>query len=475
MPKKTYFNLMNNTVNPSGLAGLTDAPPSKSLTQRAIAAGLLSGGTTVIRNASFCNDSMAAINMAQALGATIMQQEERINIIAGIRPAGPVTLNCGESGLALRMFAPVAGLLSESVTFTGEGSLVRRPVTMIREALIQLGVKVETSGGLLPLKLSGRLRPGRAFIDGSSGSQLLTGLLMALPMADGDSRIDVASLTSKPYIGLTLGLLAEFGIKVENDDYRSFIIPGRQSYRAHEYTVEGDWSGAAFLLVAGATAGRVTVDGLNPCSLQADRAVLQALEEAGAGLITGPCGITASRSELKAFTFEATDAPDLFPPLAALAAPVDYAALSDEQLQAVIDGANQELARRRIENTQYLATGSVAGFFVGIKSLVRGEDFEGKPAFTLSYDLRNDTQELISPMMAITVAASQAGTPSEVTVILRPEGISAPNFEDLAPGTMLSQSTDYLINGDGPVTVTVSQLFPGETISEPLVIELPLP
>jgi hypothetical protein len=162
-------------------------------------------------------------------------------------------------------------------------------------------------------------------------------------------------------------------------------------------------------------------------------------------------------------------------PLAALAAPVDYAALSDEQLQAVIDGANQELARRRIENTQYLATGSVAGFFVGIKSLVRGEDFEGKPAFTLSYDLRNDTQELISPMMAITVAASQAGTPSEVTVILRPEGISAPNFEDLAPGTMLSQSTDYLINGDGPVTVTVSQLFPGETISEPLVIELPLP
>lgn len=320
MPKKTYFNLMNNTVNPSGLAGLTDAPPSKSLTQRAIAAGLLSGGTTVIRNASFCNDSMAAINMAQALGATIMQQEERINIIAGIRPAGPVTLNCGESGLALRMFAPVAGLLSESVTFTGEGSLVRRPVTMIREALIQLGVKVETSGGLLPLKLSGRLRPGRAFIDGSSGSQLLTGLLMALPMADGDSRIDVASLTSKPYIGLTLGLLAEFGIKVENDDYRSFIIPGRQSYRAHEYTVEGDWSGAAFLLVAGATAGRVTVDGLNPCSLQADRAVLQALEEAGAGLITGPCGITASRSELKAFTFEATDAPDLFPPLAALAA-----------------------------------------------------------------------------------------------------------------------------------------------------------
>ena len=173
---------------------------------------------------------------------------------------------------------------------------------------------------MLPLKLSGRLSAGRAFIDGSAGSQLLTGLLMALPLADGESRLDVASLTSKPYIGLTLGLLAEFGITVENDSFRTFIIPGNQSYRAHEYTVEGDWSGAAFLLVAGATAGRVTVDGLNSHSMQADRAILNALDEAGAALVTGPCGITSSLSALRAFTFDATDSPDLFPPLAALAA-----------------------------------------------------------------------------------------------------------------------------------------------------------
>lgn len=162
-------------------------------------------------------------------------------------------------------------------------------------------------------------------------------------------------------------------------------------------------------------------------------------------------------------------------PLAAMAAPVDFAALSDEQLQAVIDGANQELTRRHIASTPYLATGSVAGFFVGIKSLERGTDYEGKPAFTLSYDLRNDSQAPLSPLMTLAVSVSQAGTANEVTLILRDGGISAPSFDDLNPGEMVSESTDYLLSGDGPVTVTVGQLFPGETVAEPLVIQLQLP
>jgi 3-phosphoshikimate 1-carboxyvinyltransferase len=311
---------MNITVSPSEVNGTIVAPSSKSLTQRAIAAGLLAGGTTIIRNPTYCNDSLAAMAIAGELGASVHREPDRIIIEAGLRPDIPVTLNCTESGLALRMFAPVAALITDCVTLTGKGSLMRRPVTMIGEALSQLGVTVEATEGMLPLKLSGRLRAGWASIDGSTGSQLLTGLLMALPLADGESRLDVASLTSKPYIGLTLGLLEEFGIKVENDFYRSFIIPGNQSYRPHEYTVEGDWSGAAFLLVAGATAGRVTVDGLNPHSLQADRAILKALDDAGAAMITGPGAITCSFSGLRAFSIDATDSPDLFPPLAALAA-----------------------------------------------------------------------------------------------------------------------------------------------------------
>ncbi|MCU0458256.1 MAG: 3-phosphoshikimate 1-carboxyvinyltransferase [Bacteroidales bacterium] len=311
---------MNITVSPSELRGQIDAPSSKSLTQRAIAAGLLAGGTTLIINPSLCNDSMAAMTMARALGASVTMKDDRITMEAFRKPADRVFLNCGESGLALRMFSPLASVLSGDVTLTGEGSLLRRPVKMIGEALSQLGVTVETSDGLLPVRLKGKLKGGRALIDGSSGSQLLTGLLMALPLTDTDSRIDVANLTSRPYISLTLDLLADFGIRIENEGFMTFTIPGRQSYRAHEYRVEGDWSGAAFLLVGGATGGRVSVGNLNPESRQADMAVLSVLEEAGAVIAAEPGRITSSVSQLRGFTFDATDAPDLFPPLAALAA-----------------------------------------------------------------------------------------------------------------------------------------------------------
>jgi len=263
---------------------------------------------------------MAAIEIARVLGAAVAVADDRIVLEPSGQIAGNVTLNCGESGLALRMFSPVAALFPGVITLTGHGSLLQRPVNMISDALSQLGVKVDTEGGLLPVRLSGRLRAGRALIDGSAGSQLLTGLLMALPLAEADSRIDVANLTSKPYIGLTLGLLHDFGITVENEDFRTFRIPGNQSYRAHEYVVEGDWSGAAFLLVAGATAGHVILRNLNPESLQADRAILSALVEAGVQPVAEPDSITAGVSGLRAFTFDATDSPDLFPPLAALAA-----------------------------------------------------------------------------------------------------------------------------------------------------------
>jgi 3-phosphoshikimate 1-carboxyvinyltransferase len=311
---------MEVTVHPSHIAGSIMAPPSKSLTQRAIAAGMLARGTTVIRNPSFCNDSLAAIGMAGALGAAVSMDNNSITIKGGSGTLSWVTLHCGESGLALRMFAPVAALFADRVTLTGEGSLVRRPVTMITEALPQFGVKIQSTAGLLPVVMTGRLSAGKAVLDGSKGSQLLTGLLMSLPLLESGSEITVENLKSRPYIAMTLQLLEEFGIRVIHDDYRYFKVPGSQSYRAREYTVEGDWSGAAFLLVAGALAGAVTVKSLNLSSLQSDSAIVRVLEDAGCQLTTEAVGVKAERSELKAFVFDATDAPDLFPPLAALAA-----------------------------------------------------------------------------------------------------------------------------------------------------------
>ncbi len=311
---------MKITVRPASISGKVIAPPSKSLTQRAIAAGLLASGTTVIRNPSFCNDSLAVMKMVEKLGAHVTSDNDLVTVQSGMRPASPVTLHCGESGLALRMFAPIAAALGSQTTITGEGSLTRRPVGMIGEALSQLGVTVTTDNGFLPLTINGKISGGNATIDGSTGSQLLTGLLMALPLLKSDSAITVHHLMSKPYISLTQQLLSDFGIKVENLEFKRFNIPGNQHYRAHEYTVEGDWSAAAFLLVAGAIAGEVTVSNLKCDSAQADRMVLDAFFRAGVRVTKQDDQVKAARSDLKAFTFDATDSPDLFPPLAALSA-----------------------------------------------------------------------------------------------------------------------------------------------------------
>jgi 3-phosphoshikimate 1-carboxyvinyltransferase len=201
----------------------------------------------------------------------------------------------------------------------GANSLKKRPMFMIEEALNQLGVKCTSSGGFLPLTIRGPLAGGKCEIDGSVSSQLLTGLLMALPLASGNSEIRVNNLKSKPYIDMTIQLLNSYGIIVENSDYRMFHIPGNQKYTPHNYTVEGDWSGGAFLLVAGAINGHLFIQGLRNDSLQSDMSIINPLKKAGAQMNITDQQIEISRSDLKAFEFDATESPDLFPPLVALA------------------------------------------------------------------------------------------------------------------------------------------------------------
>ena len=309
---------MVRSVEPSFVSGEIKAPPSKSMSQRAIAAAMLSAGDSLITNLSDCDDALAATRIASALGAELEVTNGMIKVKGGgkIREA---TLNCGESGLAIRMFSPIAALFPDEIIITGEGSLKRRPMSMITDALTQLGVTCTSSEGYLPLKVKGPLQGGNIEIDGSVSSQILTGLLMALPLADNDSMIRVRNLKSKPYIDMTIGILRDFGIEVENEDYTLFRIKGCQKYRARRYEVEGDWSGAAFLLVAGAVNGNLTIKGLDPGSAQSDREIVSALERSGADLKIDSRAINISKTSLKAFEFDATESPDLFPPLAALA------------------------------------------------------------------------------------------------------------------------------------------------------------
>ena len=202
---------------------------------------------------------------------------------------------------------------------TGAGSLKKRPMNMIGDALNQLGVKCSSTDGFLPLTIRGPIKGGHCEIDGSVSSQLLTGLLMALPLADDDSIIKVNNLKSKPYIDMTLGVLRDFGIIITNENYELFRVPGQQKYIPVTYEVESDWSGGSFLLVAGAINGDIKVSGLRTDSFQSDTGILKALEKAGANMKISESNIEVSKSDLKAFEFDATESPDLFPPLVALA------------------------------------------------------------------------------------------------------------------------------------------------------------
>ncbi len=287
--------------------------------QRAIAIALLADGETRISNADFSNDSKSILKVAEQLGAKVHILNDEV-IIKGNRNFKGKTLSAGESGLGIRTFTPIASLFPQTIKLTGEGSLLNRPIDMVETPLRNLGVEVTSSDGYLPLTVSGPLKGGNTEVDGSISSQVLTGLLIALPMAENDSILKVNKLQSIPYIDMTLDILKEFGAEVKQENYETFRIKGSQKYKARNYKIEGDWSGAAFHLVAGAIAGEVEVKGLNPDSLQADRAILDAIKNSGAQIKVSEESIHVETASLKAFEFDATHCPDLFPPLVVLAA-----------------------------------------------------------------------------------------------------------------------------------------------------------
>jgi 3-phosphoshikimate 1-carboxyvinyltransferase len=332
---------MRATVYPNTLRGEQVAPASKSSMQRACAAALLHRGTTSILNPGHSNDDLAAIDVIQKLGAIVKTEDgsnEKIKTASifvqsdGIKPIGS-SMNCGESGLGIRMFTPIAALSDQSITIEGKGSLLKRPMHFFDTIFPKLGIEIQSQSGYLPIQIKGPLKPANIEVDGSLSSQFLTGLLMAYAASDAtDAVIEVQDLKSKPYINLTLSVLNAFGWNVQHQDYKRFEFLAHPPLAKHiEYTVEGDWSGAAFLLVAGAIAGPISVKGLQLDSTQADKAVMQALKDACASIDIqehtiqiGPAKDNSGKlDQLKAFEFDATDCPDLFPPLVALAAVCD--------------------------------------------------------------------------------------------------------------------------------------------------------
>lgn len=318
---------MKVTIEPGGISGSVVAPPSKSITQRAFAAALLHKGISNIYNAGSSADELAALHIISNLGAKIINNtptQNGNNITIESNGVIPVADNiyCNESGLSTRLFTPIAALHHSPIHITGQGSLLSRPIESIDDLLPKLGVTVSNYNGYLPYTVCGPLNPATTKLYAGGSSQLVSGILFAYAAtAYQPVTLQVMGLKSKPYIDLTLQVLEQFGKKITHKNYREFYIDPAcfTTIAQPEITIEADWSSAACMLVAGAVAGSVTVTNLKHNSLQADRAILDVLQQAGAGISITTDSISTYRTALSAFEFDATHCPDLFPALAVLA------------------------------------------------------------------------------------------------------------------------------------------------------------
>lgn len=371
-PEATVEATANDTSEETGTSSDIDngpggieiqMPSSKSFAQRAIIAAALAEGTTTLNGYSPCGDNESAISVARALGAEVtvglaykegkvVKDSSTLTIKGrGAAALEPETINAGESGLLARLMIPLMAVLGDgNATVSGEGTLTRRPLKGARDIMGAFGVRLETISGTgqepsaevhVPLKISGKLEGGKVTVSGSGGSQLISGLLMALPLLQEDTVIRLTEPKSIPYLFITMDVLKAFGVKIwcdmeggpefaESQDWNDCTeivlhIKGGQSYKATDMDIEGDWSSAANFLVAGAIFGKVNVSGLDTKSLQADLSIMDILMEAGASLSQmgddDPRGVIhVQKAPLNAFDVDANNCPDLFPVAAVLAA-----------------------------------------------------------------------------------------------------------------------------------------------------------
>jgi 3-phosphoshikimate 1-carboxyvinyltransferase len=314
---------MIKKVIPSLLKGTVNVPPSKSDAQRAILAAALSKGTSRIQNPGKSDDVMHMIDIVQQIGAFVnLKNETAIIEITGIdKVSSNIILNCGESGLASRLIPPVMASFGGDFQFIGEGTLNNRNMSFFKSEFPQMGIEVELTDLRFPMKLYGKLKNGNYTVDGSQSSQYISGLLMALPLLDGNSSLTVNNKTSANYIEMTLDTMETFGVWVESvaDSYK---LVGGQAYKPVNYKVEGDWSAASYWLVAAALGMEISICGLQMKSKQADKKIIDVLLTAGYQLQINDSNINVS-GEGKAFDADLSNAPDLFPALAVLAARIE--------------------------------------------------------------------------------------------------------------------------------------------------------
>lgn len=339
------------------VSGQLSAPASKSYAQRALLAHFFgsmggSGGKSgSVKNIGNSNDALALQKALKELYD------------------GANEINIGESGLACRLLSPCIPILTREVVINGHGSILSRSMSDMISDLQRVGISVKHNDGKLPITISGEYKNAEMRVNGSGGSQFISGLLFALPLCGQNTVLQVVDLKSKPYVDMTLDVLKSYGIEIINDNYEKFTIKGGQKYNATDYVVEGDWSSVGALLVAGGVCGEVIIGGLNRDSLQADRAILDVLEKVGAGVEWLNDRVRVYKQALKGFEFNATDCPDLFCAMVALA----VSCQGVTKISGVDRLRNKESDRAITLMTEFNKMGANVSFEADVMTIVGGE------------------------------------------------------------------------------------------------------
>ncbi len=312
------------SIHPKSLSGMLAVPPSKSVAHRAVIAAALAHGESRIANLELSQDIEATIGAMRALGAVILLDEDESGrfsaIIQGVEmPVEMPLIDCGESGSTLRFLIPVVLAVAGGAIFTGTGRLGMRSLAPYEQLCKGLGVIFDRADGGFPLTVRGSLKPGCHSVPGNVSSQFITGLLLALPLLQSPSTVEVVgNLESLPYVDITLDALRRFGITVEDQQRGVFYrVEGNQVYEPQCISVEGDWSQAAFLLLMGLTGGPVRLSGLERDSAQGDRAIEIIYREMGGALEWEGDTLVTRSSSLQASMVDVSQCPDLAPAIAA--------------------------------------------------------------------------------------------------------------------------------------------------------------
>lgn len=307
----------------STLDGSLKAPPSKSYTHRALFCSALAHGESTLHSPLLCEDTRATSDALSRVGVTIKWHSQSAHVLGdGVLKQPQTIIHCGESGTTLRFMTAACATTPYGAEISGGPSLLKRPVGDLAHALEELGAECVSMAGFPPVRVRGPIRGGAVTLPGNVSSQYVSALLLAAPLAEEKVEINVSGpLESKYYVDMTLDMQQVFGVRIDaTDDLTEFQASG-QAYIPSEVSVEGDWSSAACLLAAAAIAGnKVTVNGLNVRSRQADRSVLGVFQRMGARVRCDSESTTVERSQIVSVEIDVSNCPDLFPVICALCA-----------------------------------------------------------------------------------------------------------------------------------------------------------